>query len=350
MGRDSLMIGATMEDATAAAAPFDARYRYLAGGIRPAGTCTATCAPDCADWWGCWQDPALPPGQYLLDHLRTTAAAAWQGSARPQMPVITYYEILQSLQVAEGAAEVAAVNDAAFLGRYLDDWRFLLQRIGDARVMLHIEPDFWGFVRQVNENPHAVPAPVAQANPTDCSAHENSMAGLARCMIAMTRKYAPMAAVGLHASPWDYTVAGDGAAVSAFMVALGAADGDFVVTDPADRDAGYYSSLGQDRWWTDASAAQYLAWSRQVADGVGRPTVIWQVPLGNMAQNNTRNHWQDTRLDYLFAHLREVALAGIVALLFGAGMPDQTTPESDGGNLVARTTANWRAGGTALCQ
>jgi hypothetical protein len=134
------------------------------------------------------------------------------------------------------------------------------------------------------------------------------------------------------------------------MVALGAGDGDFVFTDPSDRDAGYYSSIGQNRWWDDAAAANYLAWSKAVADTVGKPTLMWQIPLGNMAQNNTVNHWQDNRVDYLFAHLADVVKSGIVGLLFGAGESQQTTPETDGGNLVAKTTANWRAGGTALCQ
>lgn len=339
-----------MEDSTATAAPFDARYLYLAGGIREAGTCTASCSSACGQWWGCWQDMNLPPGQYASYHIQRAVSATWQGVSRPQVPVITYYELLHSAKTGEGAAEVAAVNNASFLGRYLDDWRFLLQKVGSNTVMLHIEPDFWGFARQVNSNPHNLPAQVTAANPTDCATHENSVAGLARCMIAMTRKYAPNAKVGLHASPWLSSQAGDGVATGSFMLALGAADGDFVVTDPSDRDAGYYSSIGQNRWWDDNSAAAYLAWSKAIRDTVGKPTVMWQIPLGNMAQNNTTNHWQDNRVDYLFSHLPAVAQSGIVALLFGAGASDQTTPESDGGNLIAKTQANWQAGGTALCR
>jgi hypothetical protein len=351
MGRSTLAVGAQMADATAVAAPFDARYLYLAGGIRPAGTCATGCSAACGVWWGCWQDWSQPPGQYATALLQKAAAATWQGASRPQVPMFTYYEILQSTGAAEGAGEVAAINDVAFLTRYLDDWRFLLQKIGTTRAMLHIEPDFWGYVRQANGNPHLVPAPVAAANPADCNTQENSAAGLSRCMIAMVRKYAPNATVGLHASPWLMPYdANDGQALGNFMLALGAGNGDFVATDPSDRDAGYYTSLGRDTWWDDAKAARYLAWSKQLADTVGKPTVMWQIPLGNMAQNNTTNHWQDNRVDYLFAHIADVVRSGIVALLFGAGEGQQTTPETDGGNLVARTTANWQAGGTSLCQ
>jgi hypothetical protein len=349
MGSRTLMVGAQMADATAAAAPFAARYLYLAGGIAPAATtCMSDCnaAPNCGNWWGCWQEFTAPPGLYATRHIQRSTAAS-----PAQVPMFTYYEILHSTGAAEGAAEVAAINDVAFLTRYFDDWRFLLQKIGNTRAMLHIEPDFWGYVRNANANPHLLPAPVQGANPADCNTQENSVAGFSRCMIAMVRKYAPNATVGLHASPWLQPFdANDGQALGSFMLALGAADSDFIATDPSDRDAGFYEHvLGQDRWWDDAKATAYLAWSRQLADTAGKPTAMWQIPLGNMAQNNTTNHWQDNRVDWLFGHLAEVAASRIVALLFGAGEGQQTTPESDGGNLVAKTGANAQAGGTSLC-
>ena len=65
--------------------------------------------------------------------------------------------------------------------------------------------------------------------------------------------------------------------------------------------------------------------------------------------NNTPNHWQDTRVDWLFGHMAAVGSANIAALLFGAGRDDQTTPETDGGNLIAKTTAYRQAGGATLC-
>lgn len=339
-----------MTDASASAAPFDARYLYLAGGVREAGQCTNSCDGSCGQWWGCWQDLSQAPGQYINSFLQNTARASWAGASRPQVPVITYYELLHSAKTAEGAAEVAAINDAAVLTRYLNDWRFLVQKIGNAQAMLHIEPDLWGFVRSVNSNPHLVPAQVTSANATDCSAQENSAAGLARCMISMARKYAPNAKVGLHASAWLIGSSGDGVATGNFMNALGAADGDFVVADLSDRDAGYYQSIGQNRWYSAADSANFLAWTKSVASTVGKPMVLWQIPLGNMTQNNTNYHWQDTHVDYLFGHLTDVVDAKVAALLFGPGADLQTTVESDGGNLIAKTTANWQAGGTALCK
>lgn len=346
-----------MSDASANAAPFDARYLYLAGGIRKAGQCASSCDGSCGQWWGCWQDLSQPSGQYVLGFMKTAASATWQGSVRPQIPVITYYELYQSEllldpSTQEGNAEVAGANNAELLGRYLNDWRFLLQKIGTTQAMLHIEPDFWAYARNVNGNPHAIPAQVTAANSTDCASQENSVAGLARCMISMTRKYAPNAKVGLHASPWLRGNAGDGVATGNFMVALGANIGDFVVSDLSDRDAGFYQyhENNPNRWFTPTDSANFLLWSKAVAQTVGKPMVLWQIPIGNMAQNNTDYHWQDTHVDYMFGHMRDVADAKVAALLFGAGADLQTTPETDGGNLIAKTTANWQSGGTAMCR
>ena len=47
-----------MTDAVAEQARFDIRYLYLAGGL---GTGNCATSPE---WWGCWQDLAVPPGQY----------------------------------------------------------------------------------------------------------------------------------------------------------------------------------------------------------------------------------------------------------------------------------------------
>jgi hypothetical protein len=351
MGRDRLMIGAQMDDATAAAAPFDVRYRYLASGIPvDAPACRQACSSACGNWWGCWQDHAQAPGQYAAWHLQQTAAATWQNASRPQVPMFTYYVFLPASGAAEGAAEVAAMNDSTVTRRYLDDWRFLLRRIGNQRAMLHIEPDLWGFVRSVHSDPRAVPAQVRSGNPTDCADHEDNAAGFARCMIGMVRTYAPNATVGLHASPWNHRASGNAQETAQFMRALGADLGDFIVTDPADRDAGWRQhSQGENwHWWAPEDGQAYLQWSKTLSDLVGLPTVIWQIPLGNMALDNTVNRWQDTRVDYFFSHLDQVAASSVVALLFGAGHPEQTTPETDGGNLINKTIANFRAGGILL--
>jgi len=351
MGIDKVMIGAQMSDTTASSAPFDARYLYLAGGAASDSSCMTSCkaSSSCGAWWGCWQWDELPPGVYPSNHIQNAASATWQGAAHPQIPVFTYYLWLNTSKNGEGSAEVTAMNDSTILTRYLNDWRFLLQKIGNERAILHIEPDLWGYVRAVNSNPHAIPAPVKTANPTDCSTQENSAAGFARCMISMVRKYAPNATVGLHASPWNYSQSGDAESIANFMLELGAGEGDFIVTDPADRDAGWYEIQGQGyRWWDEQKATAYLAWSKMLSEQTGKPTMMWQIPLGNMDQNNTYQHYKDNRVDWLFSHINDVAASHVVGLFFGSGDTPQTNPETDGNNLINKTIQYWQSGGTPL--
>ncbi len=373
LGRDTVLIGAAMEDATAAKAPFDGRYLYLSGGLFDGSTPCASCASGCTaggsscansgsgcGWWGCWQYDQDPPGQYVINFVGVNEQAT-----PAQIPMFTYYEELQASGLSEGTTQVAALDDAAFLTRYLNDWRFVLQKIGTHVALLHIEPDFWGYVQQLNSDPHAVPAQVTTADPTDCAGYENSAAGLARCMIAMVRSYAPNAKVGLHASAWGtkidvlgntdprLDVVGEAQKMATFLAALGAQDGDFIVTDVSDRDAGYYQSIGRNTWWDASNATlpdfhQAFTWMKALAEAMKLPVLVWQIPVGNMSLDNTTGAWQDNRVDYFFAHMDEVAAAHIAGLFFGAGMGGMTTPETDGGNLLAKTTAYRAAGGTKL--
>jgi hypothetical protein len=208
LDKSKLLVGADMTDAVAASARFDVRSMYLAGGLADgAGTC-ASCASGCSaagkscansaggcGWWGCWQDDSIAPGKYVRDLLNKTLEMG-------QLPMVTYYELLQTSQVAEGSPEVAALANAALMTRYFNDWRFLLQQLGSRAALLHIEPDLWGFAEKSGSDPHKLAAAVSHANATDCSAQEDSVAGLGRCLIGMVRKYAPNAKVGLQASAW----------------------------------------------------------------------------------------------------------------------------------------------------
>ena len=242
----------------------------------------------------------------------------------------------------------------------------MLQQIASQKALLHLEPDFWGYCQQVHEDPHATPAAVASANATDCAGQEDSVAGLGRCMIAMVRKYAPNARVGLHGPSWGtsidvlsntdpgFDVAGEARKLGRFLMACGAAEADFVAVDASDRDAGYYQSLGQDTWWDATNATlphfhQAFAWAKAIAEEVGKPIVWWQLPVGNLSQSDTNEHWKDNRVDYFFAHPDEIAAAHGVAMAFGSGMDGMTTPSTDGGNLIAKMKAYAASGGQPLC-
>jgi hypothetical protein len=68
-----------------------------------------------------------------------------------------------------------------------------------------------------------------------------------------------------------------------------------------------------------------------------------------MSLPDTCDRYKDNRVDYLFAHLPDVAAANVAALAFGAGASCNTTPATDGGNLVSKTQAYIAAGGQKPC-
>ena len=382
---DHLLLGASgsQNDTVTGRSGFDLQYIYISGGLPdgsgPCASCASGCTAltvngngtstghSCANsdgcaWWACWQYDQDPPGtQYGSDF-----ATRMAGQGR--VPMFTYYMVLQSYRqlhpdpsFREGTDEVTkAATDAPFLARYLADFRLLLQRIGSNRALVHIEPDFWGYAQHAGADPHALSVPVKTANATDCAGQENSIAGLGRCMIAMVRRYAPSATVGLHASAWasgvdvsmntnsQFDVAAEGTKVGAFLAECGP-DADVVVADIADRDAA--DSGG--RWMktddTLPSIRQVLEFEQAVAARIGKPIVWWQVPVGNMSLPNAAKQWKDNRLDWFLDNVGEVAQRGAVGVAFGGGQASSTTPDSDGGHLFTRAAAYGTAGGQKLC-
>jgi hypothetical protein len=373
LGKTRMLVGATMTDASAVAAPFDFRYIYIAGGLFDSSSVCSSCATNCTSngvscansgpgcaWWGCWQSDQQAPGQYARDFFTKV-------EGDNQIPMITYDVLLEASGVQEGTAEATqAATSVSFMTRYFADWRLLLQSIGNATAFLHIEPDFWGYAEQASSDPHAGAA-VATANPTDCATQPNSIAGMGNCMIAMTRKYAPNAKVGLHASSWStgvevayntntsLDVVTQAQTTGAYLSACGANVSDFVVVEVSDRDAGYYQSIGGANHWWDATNTtlpdftQDFTWLKALAETTNMPLLEWQIPIGNMSLTNVTGAWKDNRVDYFFAHMADLAAAHVFAIAYGAGASGMTTPETDGGNLLAKTTAYASGGGQLLC-
>ena len=354
------------DHATRSKPGFHLTYQYLAGVLAPSAACLesdATNAHGCgAEWWGTWQDLDQAPGAFVREFVADAAAAG-------RVPMVTYYLVLDGSGVVEGAPEVTqAATDPAFLRRYLNDFRFFLLQLGCHRALVHVEPDFWGYAQQeairIGGTASTLPAPVREANPADCGGEADSIAGLGRCMVAMVRKWAPNAKVGLHASSWatgvacvlntnpTEDVAAKGRDTAAFLEPAGLGSSDFVVADIADRDAGWRESQGEDTWInTDAtlpSYAQAFTWSRALADRAGKPLIWWQIPVGNMSQTNVDYHWQDNKVAYFFDHPDLVVGSGAIGMAFGDGADGQTTAETDGGLLWSRAAALQLAGGQPL--
>ncbi|MFF7948868.1 RICIN domain-containing protein [Streptomyces griseorubiginosus] len=353
LGSDTVLIGASMSDDSADAAPFDGRYAYVHSQPAPSSDyyTAAKCHADWSGWWGCWNGPTTAPGTYVTWRDDVVSQATYKGSARPQKMLWTWYSLRDLGDAAgegDGPGEVKAINRTDLLTRYLNDYRFFLQKIGKTQAAIDLEPDFWGYVRSLGD-PHQVPAQVKSANPTDCGSQENSATGLAQCLISMAHKYAPNAEAGMHLSCFDWET-NTQACVKSYD-SFGAKNADFLATDVSDRDAGWYAQPahgGSDHFWNDQKAAAALKFYKTMAESVGKPVVLWQIPVGNMAQNNTLNHYKDDKVDWFFGHMDQVADAHIAGLFFGPGQQEQTSVETDGGNLIKKTIAYHNSGGTRL--
>ncbi|MFD5536400.1 RICIN domain-containing protein [Streptomyces sp. NPDC127079] len=353
MGSSTVLIGGSMSDASAAAAPFDVRYAYVHSQPAPSSDyyTAAKCQDGWSGWWGCWNGSTTAPGTYVTWRDDVVSQATYKGSARPQKMLWTWYSLRDLGDAAgegDGPGEVKAINRVDLLTRYLNDYRFFLQKIGTSQEAIDLEPDFWGYVRSLGD-PHQVPAQVSSANPKDCGSQENSATGLAQCLISMAHKYAPNTAVGMHLSCFDWQT-NTQACVKSYE-SFGAKNADFLATDVSDRDAGWYAQPahgGSDHFWNDQKAAAALQFYKTMAESVGKPVVLWQIPVGNMAQNNTLNHYKDDKVDWFFAHMDQVAKAHVAGLFFGPGQQEQTSVETDGGNLINKTIAYHNAGGTPL--
>jgi hypothetical protein len=356
--------------------PYGLKYIYLPERAHPGGPCE-DCSRCGANWWGCWNRTGndTRPGARLR-HLFSSSEAA------NQIPMVVYYTFYRTLGEGGGALERGVLNNTDNVRDYFRDWRFVLSVVNEYQqqsgrpVMLHIEPDLWGFAQQSSvgrRGPQHIPVDVGSAAEGDCPEEQNHFGGFGSCMLRMTRLYAPNASVGLMASGWATGLADinlsrriedvEGVARSTGEYLQGFSWegdlGDFLVVEFSDRDAGYYASRPQneggpqDRWYREAEGDfpnfhRTFLWGKTLADTVKLPLVWWQIPMGHMGLDNTNRHWQDNRVDYLFAHLDEVAATQAIAMAFGPGADTQTSPATDGNNLADKVRAYAAGAGQAL--
>jgi len=375
LGHTKIMIGGDMDAATRTAAPFDVGYQYIHSLPAPFDACYEKCYTGCSTdsrgWWGCWGAGSWDwtSGAEITNHNKYEKQNWANSAGTPLLWDFTWYSG-QQLGEAQGALEKqysggdgtpdhkGGINNESLLKSYLDDYRFFLKKIGTNKNIIHLEPDFWGFIRVQNgdhpNDPHYVPAQVQKANSTDCGSEENSAAGLASCLIKMARTYAPNSVVGLHLTCWDWfeddTATRGPKACLKYYQGLGAGKGDFLATDVTDRDAAWaVATYGDHSYeWDDAKWKKYIAMLKLVTEGVGKPVELWQVPLGNANQNNSYNHWKDDKVWNIFNRMNDLANAHVVAIQFGCGDTAQTCVSTDGGYMLNYAKDYYAKGGVSM--
>ena len=262
------------------------------------------------------------------------------------VPMFTLY-----MSTARGEGNLAYLGDPAFMTQYWHLAKVLFQRIAiyGKPALVSIEPDFWGFVESQAPSGDPTKVAVQVTVDTDCAAYPNDLTGFAACCIHLARTYAPKARVGFPPSAWGASSLAENIS---FMKKVGAGAADFTVVQTVDRDAGCHEA-GMDTACTrtvdylDESNAtspnftEYLATMKQYRDGLGRPLIWWQTPLGvpSNTPGGTPNHYRDNRVHYFLTHPSELVAAGGVGVVFGAGWGTQTNITTDNGQFKTLSDA-----------
>lgn len=300
---------------------FGFRYQYLAGGVNT------------GKGWSTWNPDGSFASMYAQD--------SW---AHGKIPVFSYYMLLQSKPGGggEAQADLGNLRNPQTMAAYWADVRLLFQRIhGTKPVVVHVEPDLWGYLEQANA--------VALAS------------RFAQEWIRLRDRLAPNAILAYHMSGWgtrhdivyedppDATVERYAAQSAAWYRSLHARF-DVSFEDFSDRDAGFYQQVqGNPRtWFTAADFHRHLLYAQTFVRLAGIRMVAWQIPLGNTSLPDTWGRYRDNRVQWLLggsrAHLQAYAKAGVVAFLFGGGADGTTSADSDGGYFRTRAAAFYRGG------
>jgi hypothetical protein len=299
-------------------------------------------------WAVCYQylSSGVLPSQTWVTHWGTNFAYNYAVSAHGAgcIPEFDYYQLVPTSGAEGAAAEQSALNTVSIMADYYKDFTILMQQLhqyGGAAVV-HVEPDMWGFMHQVNANPAAIAASVASSGNADVSAFPNTLAGFGQALLHLRDLYAPNVVMSAHVSTWLWSLSTDPALNvtqiakndAAFMTATG--NWDVFYTDISDRDAAYYQDVvgdGGAHWW-DATNQKYPnfnrlnVWASAFTTAAQKRLVIWQIPIGNTLMkscNNTNFHYQDNREQYWLENypsnttISSLAQAGVIGLIFGQG-------------------------------
>ncbi|MCC6173973.1 MAG: hypothetical protein IT305_01610 [Chloroflexi bacterium] len=331
LGMSSGAGGAASMQATA---PFGFRYQYLAGGVNT------------GDGWSTWNSD----GAFVTNYIR-------ESTDHGMLPVFTYYMIRQS--APGGDQEVAAIKTnlatPGTMKAYYEDLHLFFVRAGafpDTKVVLHVEPDLWGFLHQQAQDDDAatISIPVGSTGIDALADLPDDASGFARAIVRLRDQEAPNVLLGYHLSFWgagtdiflskspDPTVDLLATRSASFYRSL-RADFDLAFAEFSDRDAGFKQANYHDNgrsWWNASDFARQVRFLATFVDLTGERIVLWQIPYGNTrmrAMNNTWNHYQDNRVEWLLddpsrQHLQQYVDVGTIAFLFGRGA-DGATNASD---------------------
>jgi hypothetical protein len=297
--------------------------------------------------WTTWNTPSGAYAKYQMQAADSVGA----------VPMFTLFQFS-----ADNTSDMTDLADATFMQTYWSDLVTLFNQVNQfgKPAVLSVEPDFWGFAQMVTDNTHGgdpAQAPAVLSTDAACAGLPANLTGFAPCLLKLAHKYAPKAAIGFPPSDWGGSSL---ASVVKFMNQLGTAQGDFIVMQTLDRDAGCPEQAaltpataqadcarGQGNWYWDETNQTHpnfqdnFAMASSFHTGIGGlPIMWWQTPFGvpSATPGGTAGHYRDNRVDYFLKHPSELVAVGGLGVVFGAGAENQTTPATDGGQFQTLST------------
>jgi len=320
--------------------PWAMCYQYLSSGVTPGKSWATT--------WG-------------TNFAYNYAVASHSAGCIPEL---TYYQLVPTIGAEGASAESAALKTASTMANYYKDFTTLMKQLKQygGTAVVHVEPDLFGYLETLSGNPASLGAAVASSGVADVASYPNTVAGFGAALLHLRDLYAPNVILAAHVSTWMWGLSTDPSLDvtsiakkdAAFMTGLG--NWDLFFTDISDRDAAYYQYVVGDKgahWW-DASNQKYPnfnrlnTWAAAFTSAAQKRLVIWQIPVGNTvmaAMNNKNYHYQDNREQYWLQNypnnqaISELARAGVIGLLFGAGNGGTTQPYDAAGDGVTNPPA-----------
>lgn len=307
------------------------RYQYLAGGVNT------------GNGWANWNANGDFVRFYIQDSI-----------ANNIIPVFTYYMMYQSIpgnSMSEYDGIYANLQNTSTMTSYFNDLKLFYQKAGafsDKLVVLHVDPDVWGYMQQRSsgDNATTVPAKVAATGLTDLQGLPDNISGFAKAVVKLRDLYAPNVVLGYHLSIWGtgidiiYSDPSD-SQVDSLSTRSGnfynslQANFDVSFGEFTDRDAAFKQYVygdGGGSWYNSSDYARNLRYITKFVSVTQKRFVIWQIPFGNTkmrAMNNTWNHYQSNQVEWLLddptrAHLQDYVNAGVIAFMFGRGADGAT--------------------------
>jgi hypothetical protein len=284
---------------------------------------------------------------------------AWE---KDFIPIVVVYMLLGvPPNCGEGGSCYAQkLQNASTVAAYLASLeRAAHEAAGSEAVIFNLEPDFYGYMQQfshADDRPSGVQPDIPSSIPVALNkdGYANNLAGFGRYVVDMIHAAAPNALVAPMASAWatgsdpqSVTAAQAvqmASRAAAFINAMGGAQADLLVVEWSDRDAGSWLRP----WWDDTDQetprpTRAILWENALSQAAHKRLLLWQVPAGNRALDNTCEHYQDNRAAYAFEHARDLFDAGVIGVLFGGGAECMTQVWTDGGFVAAQAAIAYAA-------